>query len=57
MENNECKCECKNKTTVPEIIEEIKATICHKICKYYEAYDNIDLMMKERCEKCVLNLL
>ena len=57
MENNDCKCECKKQAKVTQIIDDIKVKICFEVCKYMEAYDDQDLMIKERCKKCVLNLL
>lgn len=57
--NDNCNdnCKCKKQARVTEIIDDIKAKTCFEICKYMEAYDDQDLMLEERCKKCVLNLL
>lgn len=47
----------KKAESVMEIIEDVKGEICDHYCKFMEAYENWDDMIKERCEVCVLNRL
>ena len=57
MENKMMEKE-KNNTTeimsVSDIIQKIKNVICDDYCKYTETYDDVDELIHERCENCVL---
>ena len=55
------RCPCHKEPTQKtalEIIEEVKADVCDKVCKWPEEYiDNFDAMLEEKCETCPLERL